>query len=41
MELSISVDTREQAKLIQSNWKANAKVLYGRIIETLTTSPSD
>lgn len=35
MELFISVDTREQARLIQSNWKANAKVLYGRIIEAL------
>jgi DNA-binding PadR family transcriptional regulator len=35
MELFISVDTREQAKLIQTNWKTNAKVLYGRIIEAL------
>lgn len=35
MELFISVDTRDQAKLIQSNWKANANILYGRIIETL------
>lgn len=41
MELFISVDTRDQAKLIQTNWKANAKVLYGRIIEALATSLSD
>ena len=35
LELVISVDTREQARLIQNNWKANAKTLYGEIIETL------
>jgi hypothetical protein len=37
MELFITVDTREQAKLIQTNWKTNAKVLYGRIMEALVT----
>ena len=36
LELFVSVDTREQAKLIQSNWRANASVLYQRIIEALT-----
>ena len=35
MELSISVDTREQARLIQNNWKANAKTLYGDIVRLL------
>lgn len=35
MELSISVDTRDQARLIQNNWKANAKTLYGEIIRIL------
>jgi DNA-binding HxlR family transcriptional regulator len=35
MELAISVDTRDQAKLIQANWKTSAKHLYGRIIEAL------
>jgi DNA-binding PadR family transcriptional regulator len=40
LELAISVDTRDQAKLIQTNWKANAKFLYGRIIEALI-SPLD
>lgn len=35
MELSISVDTRDQARLIQNNWKANAKTLYGDIIRIL------
>ena len=35
MELSISVDTREQARLIQNNWKSGAKTLYGDIIRTL------
>ena len=36
LELTVSVDTREQAKLIQSNWRANASGLYQRIIEALT-----
>ena len=35
MELSISVDTRDQARIIQNNWKANAKTLYGDIIGIL------
>jgi DNA-binding PadR family transcriptional regulator len=39
MEFSISVDTRDQARQIQTNWKANANILYGRIIESLTVSP--
>ena len=38
LELVVSVDTREQAKLIQSNWRANASSLYQRIIEALTVS---
>ena len=38
LELFVSVDTREQAKLIQSNWRANASVLYQRIIEALTVT---
>ena len=38
MELTISVDTREQARLIQNNWKANAKTLYGEIIGRLARS---
>jgi DNA-binding PadR family transcriptional regulator len=37
LELSISVDTREQAKLIQSNWRSNASELYQRIIEAVTS----
>jgi len=35
MEISISVDTREQARIIQNNWKSNAKILYGEILLTL------
>jgi len=35
MELSISVDTRDQARMIQNNWKNNAKTLYGDIISVL------
>jgi Fe2+ or Zn2+ uptake regulation protein len=38
MELFITVDTREQAKLIQTNWKTNAKVLYGRIMGELVSA---
>ena len=38
LELFVSVDTREQAKLIQSNWRSNASVLYQRIIEALTVT---
>jgi len=41
LELFVSVDTREQAKLIQSNWRANASVLYQRIIEALTVTESE
>ncbi|MCL2604341.1 MAG: DUF4364 family protein [Defluviitaleaceae bacterium] len=37
LELFISVDTREQAKFIQTNWQKNASVLYGQIINALTT----
>jgi len=36
LELSISVDTREQAKLLQGNWRANASGLYQKIIEAMT-----
>ena len=40
MEITISAGDRMQAKLIQNNWKANASVLYGRIIETLSSVPA-
>jgi DNA-binding PadR family transcriptional regulator len=40
LELSISVDTREQAKLIQGNWRNNASGLYQRIIDAVTTDGS-
>jgi hypothetical protein len=36
LEVFVTVDTREQAKLIQTNWRANADV-YRRILEVLTT----
>ena len=35
LELSIMVDTREQVRLLQKNWKANAKTMYGEIIALL------
>jgi len=41
LELVVSVDTREQAKLIQSNWRANASGLYQRIIEALTVHKNE
>ncbi|MDR1663433.1 MAG: DUF4364 family protein [Clostridiales bacterium] len=41
MELVVTVDTRDQAKQIQTNWKTNAKFLYGRLMGALFTSPSD
>lgn len=42
LELSISVDTRDQARLIQNNWKTNAKTLYGEIIKILAQAkPED
>jgi len=41
LELVVSVDTREQAKLIQSNWRANASGLYKRIIDALTVSKEE
>jgi DNA-binding PadR family transcriptional regulator len=37
LELFISVDTREQAKFIQTNWQTNSGALYGKIYEALTT----
>jgi len=35
LELFISVDTREQAKLIQSNWREKTSEMYQQIIEIL------
>jgi len=40
IELSISVDTREQVKLILANWRSDASVLYERIIAAVTTPGS-
>lgn len=39
LELSISVDTRDQARILQNNWKSNAKTLYGEIIGLLAKEP--
>ncbi|MCL2364374.1 MAG: DUF4364 family protein [Defluviitaleaceae bacterium] len=38
LEVFVTVDTREQAKLIQSNWRNNPD-LFGRILSVLTTAP--
>lgn len=38
MEIIVSVDTREQAKLIQANWKNNSSAVYQKIIDALTTN---
>jgi len=35
MEITITVDTTDQARTIQNNWKRHAKVLYGDILRTL------
>jgi len=35
MEIAISVVTREQAKLICRNWKANVNKVYGRFLDLL------
>lgn len=35
MEIFVSVETRDQAKLIQSNWKNHASKLYSNIITEL------
>jgi len=37
LELAVSVDTREQAKLIQANWRNNASLLYQHVIGAITT----
>ena len=37
IELFVSVETREQAKLITSNWRANTSGIYTKIMEALTT----
>jgi len=39
LELSLSVDTREQAKLIQANWRTGASTIYQKIIEAISTAP--
>ena len=39
LELAISVDTRDQAKQIQANWRNNASLLYQRVIEALINTP--
>ena len=35
MELVISIETIEQAKLIHKNWRANASTIYKKIIDAL------
>lgn len=37
LEIAISVDTREQAKQIQANWRNNSSLMYQRIIDALTS----
>ena len=37
LELIVSVDTREQAKLIQANWRNDSSGIYQKIIDALTT----
>lgn len=39
MEINLSVVSREQAKLICSNWKENVNTLYGEILQQLITKP--
>jgi len=40
LEVAVNVDSREQAKLIQSNWRKDTSGLYMKIIDALTdTSP--
>ena len=36
LEVAVSVDSREQAKLIQSNWRKDTSGLYIKIIDALT-----
>lgn len=40
LEVFVTVDTREQAKLIQTNWRTNAE-MYGRIISVLMKPPEE
>jgi len=41
LEISVSVDTREQAKAIQNNWRGNASKLYQRIIDVVLNDSSE
>ena len=41
MEINLSVVSREQAKLICSNWKTNINTLYGDILSKLIASPDE
>ena len=36
LEITVSVDTREQAKLIQANWRNDSSGRYQKIIDALT-----
>jgi len=40
LEMVVSVDTRDQAKMIVANWRANGGGLYHKIIEALSTTPT-
>jgi len=35
LELSVAVETREQAKLLQSKWRANASATYLKILDVM------
>jgi len=41
MEINISVVSRDQAKLICNNWKANINTLYGKILNELIREPEE
>lgn len=38
MEINVSVVSRDQAKLIAQNWKANVNLLYSNVLEQLITT---
>ena len=41
LELTISVETREQAKHIQGRWRSGASAMYSQIVEILTVEKTE
>jgi len=41
IEVNVTVNNKEHARVICNNWKANVNELYGNILEALATTPKE